>query len=620
MNAEKPEKTEQTVSFTFLGTNHHRLTHHSILTGMFEQIHKHLGEFARLFDGVGCEQNKTNPTPGTYEYNRQDNEKIPNKTPLLWRGKLLGYGTEDLVHEAIRYIERIALENNSIIPTTINLQGFSRGADTCVRLANEIYRRYPTMKVNLFLIDQVPGSFRRDVHDSYTIPLNVVSFNAVIMLNETSQFLKPQHLGRWVFESPATTQVSIHTLAGAHGQGITQWSNLTSHASYFLVQDALLKFNIANKSLPDHARIINDYLRNPITQIFTTQQGSRTCLTQEQRFAYCCASMQEFKQLNQLPVAYRRTPTLNRSDYVATPEIFINQEHRELFKELYPDIFNWFFEKNSTQVQQSEVRSKLTLGLLVEDVNIRLFFQSFCQHFTADQDQDKLEPQGLDCKDPKKLNQPLERDLLTRLQHQLQSIINYYKYHYSGIKNRQLDKQVKDIHLALNHAALDPKSAIKLLNACIVSMNQNPHKGFITDRVSQIVLDGSLVYNILEPKVIAESSVKLLGIKYKMQQYQKNNAGLLVRNDQQDTYRKKQTIIRALKIINSTDLPGQKIDQLQQLIQDQKTAEPNVLKHRSVFRPIQEYFKHETQSIKLINSAIEELNQIKSANNVSPIL
>jgi hypothetical protein len=502
------------VSFTFLGTSHHRTSHHSILTGSFEQIHDESKKdnspvAARLFDGVGSKnanpKDDSDPMPGSYAYNPFTDKKIIY--PKHWierflagcgfgskktRGLLGGYGTDSLILEAILYIEKLTLDNHGILPKTVNLQGFSRGADTCVRLANEIYSKYgDTIEVNLFLIDDVPGSFRRDDPYSYTIPPNVKAFNAVIMLNEHKPVFKPQHKGRWVFSCPEKTNVAIATLPGNHGEALAKYNTRDSHASYYLTQDWLLKFNQENHSLNTDATIQYEYTRDRKTHTFhkETLKEPKRRLTNKERFHYCCEAMREFTNLDARPETknyYKRTPYHNRHDYVSTPELFINQEHRELFKELYPKLFHWFFEKNYVNtVKEEEIKSEKKHGLK----HHHDFFVKFLNHFNwSDKAGSPPDPQGIPMNEAPTFGKPLVRDELTYLQHALQSTIDYYHYHCDPWeKNKRNDVQVTIIREALQKACvLSSVEATHRLNTCINTINQQPNKGFIAKRIGKI--------------------------------------------------------------------------------------------------------------------------------------
>lgn len=233
------QTTTEIIDLTFLGTDNHRTTHRHLLTFSYLNLKKKLSDTSTsidepfienspiqmcLFDGIGCQGTMENPRPGNYTWHKENfksktinktNEKITHHV-----AKATGEGMQALLDEADDYIEFIIKKNNNIIPQTINLKGYSRGADACIRLVNRIYEKYPQIKINLFLVDPVPGPFHRDDDGSYIIPGNVERFDVTFMKDEKIPFFKPQHLGRLVIQNPLTTKVHEHYLAGVHGEAL----------------------------------------------------------------------------------------------------------------------------------------------------------------------------------------------------------------------------------------------------------------------------------------------------------------------------------------------------------------------------------------------------------------
>lgn len=231
-------KTE-IIDLTFLGTDNHRTTHRHLLTFSYQNLKQNLmnpSNFIdepfienspiqiRLFDGIGCQGTTENPRPGNYTWDKENFEsKTINKTNEKIThhvAKATGEGMQALLDEADDYIEFIIKKNNNNPPKTINLKGYSRGADACIRLVNRIYEKHPQIKINLFLVDPVPGPFHRDDDGSYIIPGNVERFDVTFMKDEKIPFFKPQHMGRLVIQNPFTTQVHEHYLAGVHGEAL----------------------------------------------------------------------------------------------------------------------------------------------------------------------------------------------------------------------------------------------------------------------------------------------------------------------------------------------------------------------------------------------------------------
>lgn len=241
------------IDLTFFGTDNHLTTHGHLLTFGYlylsdaikindSQQLDNSQEFSKLaeniegiiksktpniairhFDGIGCRGTKTHPRPGNYTWDKENFEKteIRSSEALSHHvAKGTGSGMQALLDESNDYIEHIIQQNNGQLPQTINLKGYSRGADACIRLANQIFKKHPQIKINMFLVDPVPGPFHRDDDGSYIIPGNVQRLDVTFMKDETIPFYKPQHMGRLVIQNPLTTQVNEHYLEGVHGEAL----------------------------------------------------------------------------------------------------------------------------------------------------------------------------------------------------------------------------------------------------------------------------------------------------------------------------------------------------------------------------------------------------------------
>lgn len=251
-----PQQPTKIIDLTFLGTDNHRTTHDHLLTFAYRNLitilkpeakqnvlkenpkAKLFSEIAdnenthfiddssiqmRLFDGVGCKGTKNHPRPGNYTWDKQfkKTERQPNEIISHHLAKATGEGMQALIQEAEDYIDFIIKKNSKgTLPKTINLKGYSRGADACIRLANRIYEKYPQIKINMFLVDPVPGPFHRDDDGSYIIPGNIERLDVTFMKDEKIRFYKPQHMGRLVIQNPLTTKVTEHYLAGVHGEAL----------------------------------------------------------------------------------------------------------------------------------------------------------------------------------------------------------------------------------------------------------------------------------------------------------------------------------------------------------------------------------------------------------------
>lgn len=521
------------LSITFLGTGHHRDTHQSILVSAHNKINELAQQpdsplAAWLIDGPGCEGTDENPTPGTYFY--QHGQKIAD--PALAKEKLrqfqhglkqtyrlvTGEGIESSILEATTYIQEIIDQNEGELPTEVNLQGFSRGADSCVRLANIIYLLYPEIKVNLFLVDPVPGPGRQDDPESYYMPPNVNNCQITLMLDEHRPFYNPQHEERYIFTNP-NTEVSFHYMAGRHGAGLATRENsvIMPRITQTLVQDSLLKFNIETGILPKDA--VNEHWHKITVHSNCTPQKyaePRGPLSKGERFSLLSSALQTHKKLAIRPIvkAYlKRRIHTHRENYVLDSDLFINAEHRLLFKELYPAIFNWFFEKNILLSNQKKPYSKenvlAELRLLREksDNDATGFYDALLAKFkisSVNGLQNIPEPQGIQRIEDSDFHRSLVHDELSYLQFCLNLIVSEYHYRVPSTwfgnwfpgkedalyKNSQSDKIESDIRAAIQKSKRLPQDEAKeLLKKIILRIKAQPKQDFFFRQVSKIIPD-----------------------------------------------------------------------------------------------------------------------------------
>lgn len=429
------------VSLFFLGTNCHRSTYQDALTNFYRAAKKN-GTTARLFDGVGSNPehlSDKHPTPGQYVYNVESNkkEKINSKisqgiSDLMKRltGCLAGDGMDELLFESVLYLENLIKENGGKMPETVNLHGFSRGADACVRLANLLDTMYPEVKVNLFLIDQVPGPGRRDDPSSYTIPKNVQKVEYLNMLHEYTPGFDPQDRNRYVLASPHTTKVSGKVYPGWHGKAMLLSPDEKTNHVPRLLHDDFFRFAKETGSLPEDALIPPYKVMHSWTEY-------------EDKAAYVLSPADRLHEYNEMQENwwfYSKGTKLNVRDvlnehayYSQDHQLFVNQEHGELFKRFYPNLFDRFLAGNN--VPEEDVIKEL--DLLNEEASA--FHEKFCKICSIKKGEPLPEARKAGSHFHSPLGDPVVKDELTFLKHSIMSIINYNLHH---IKENTMDTRI----------------------------------------------------------------------------------------------------------------------------------------------------------------------------------
>lgn len=106
-------------------------------------------------------------------------------TPEVWQqiGRALGNGWNDNVYKAVWLLTHLKFEMSQPI-NTVNIIGWSRGAVTCLKMANKLFEIFEdTLNINIFAIDPVPGGYTTKSLDMLAIPPNVRNYLAVLALD-----------------------------------------------------------------------------------------------------------------------------------------------------------------------------------------------------------------------------------------------------------------------------------------------------------------------------------------------------------------------------------------------------------------------------------------------------
>lgn len=517
------------ISITFMGTGQHRDTHRSALVSAHNQLNGLAQKpdssiAAWLIDGPGCRGSVEHPMPGTYYY--RNGVKIPDADLAAGEERkirdalrqnyhaLTGEGIESSILEAINYLDDIIGRNEGKVPSELNLQGFSRGADNCVRLANVMYLLYPNIKVNLFLIDPVPGPGRRDDPESYHIPPNVGTCHVTLMNNEHRPFFEPQHSGRYVFSNPQT-KVAYHYMPGRHGAGLATRANtvITPPVSQVLVQDSLLKFNIETGMLHKNAKIHHWHESIANKNVPKPLETAQQSLTNKERLAHLCIAMQAHKSLAARKIVHiyhKRRIFTHRYRYVLDADLFIDPEHRALFKIEFPATFNWFFEKNFPPAGRKKGYGKPKVFAELQQLSkppYAEFYQDLLERFkikSIHTEKDIIEPQGIARDERLTFNEPIVTDELSYLQYCLRTIVSEYHYRAPSswfgnwlqghekvvTKSFESDRIKKKIEDALQRSAVLPNEEAKqVLKKIISQVKASPNQEFFFHQVKKIIPD-----------------------------------------------------------------------------------------------------------------------------------
>jgi hypothetical protein len=282
-------------------------------------------------------------------------DSFMGNTPEVWQqmGRALGNGWDDNVYKAVWMITHLKFEMSQPI-NTINIVGWSRGAVTCLKMANKFFEVFEdTINVNIFAVDPVPGGYTARTLDMLAIPPNVRNYLAILALDADGGNFLP------------TDRHDIKLLApkSQHGKKGNPDSLNPCH----------VKANVHFLPMPgNHSDLVNAKLSSPpvansaklclhLGRMFLTAHGSSMkqsfqMSTDETRALYD----QMLPQLSEIAKAAstggwlsliegfktERAVRMHRAEYVHEPDKYINEHHRLCtLQENYPgssvdDIFS----------------------------------------------------------------------------------------------------------------------------------------------------------------------------------------------------------------------------------------------------------------------------------------
>lgn len=120
-------------------------------------------------------------------------ESFIGQTDAPWQtsGRMLGSGWEDNVYRAVWLLTHLQFERDAKI-TTVNMVGWSRGAVTCIMMANKLYELFDmSIEVNIFAIDPVPGGFTTRTEAMTHVPPNVRNLMVILALDDDRSTFQP---------------------------------------------------------------------------------------------------------------------------------------------------------------------------------------------------------------------------------------------------------------------------------------------------------------------------------------------------------------------------------------------------------------------------------------------
>lgn len=241
-----------------------------------------------------------------------------------------GDGWDDNIRHAIATIAQIFPNGAG----TINMIGWSRGAVTCLRMANWI-REFlgDGFDCNIFAVDPVAGLDTGErLHDTYFIPPTVKNYIAVLALDEMRGDFKPQDMSRMQVANIMATNVAYLPFPGVHNTvvvqkktGLPEVTSVVRALAYKFLSTLGTGFRIP-EPVPQHAGMCKLYAEMML-----------------KRKKYSKLFEKSFMD-KQMGGIVERNVRSNVQSYVgADVKFFVNEHHRRCFELTYQGIYNYFF-------------------------------------------------------------------------------------------------------------------------------------------------------------------------------------------------------------------------------------------------------------------------------------
>jgi len=243
---------------------------------------------------------------------------------------ITGHGWDDNIRHAIA----VLADRFPNLTATVNMVGWSRGAVTCLRLANWMKEFLgDNWTVNIFAIDPVAGiDAGTRLRDTYEVPDIVKEYVGVLAMDEARGDFRPQDLSRIKVLAPSKTTVSFLPFPGVHNtvvlvkdQSLTEVPKVVRFLAYKFLSARGTQFR-APEAVYSHAQLCS---------LYAQMQKKRS----------------NYRGLMKKTVVAKQSGGIEqRSTVLQAGSIngfFVNEHHRVVFKATYPDIYNYFF---TTQV------------------------------------------------------------------------------------------------------------------------------------------------------------------------------------------------------------------------------------------------------------------------------
>jgi hypothetical protein len=260
----------------------------------------------------------------------------PKKAAKM-RGTISGQGWDENTQRTVNIIQDLKFEKGRDIDV-VNLVGWSRGAVTCMRIANKLWEVFRgEITCNIFAVDPVAGQDAGEkMADTQVLEANVANYVGILAMHEMRSTFKPQD---WSRVNAPNTDCIFLPMPGVHNAQVIPGNPLDS---------ATITRNLACGLLR--------HWGSPITSV----PYGYLCSSQDMSIAYArlVLALSEHSSYETTSVKGRvmgGTLSLRRRDFAKNSRMdlytrggkesyWINEHHRACFAHAFPDIYATIFE------------------------------------------------------------------------------------------------------------------------------------------------------------------------------------------------------------------------------------------------------------------------------------
>ena len=261
---------------------------------------------------------------------------VPEKAKAGERA-ITGEGWDDNIRHSIAVLADVWASD---MTGTLNMIGWSRGAVTCLRMANWIKEFLGNgININIFAIDPVAGLDAGErLKDTYVIPDIVKQYVGILMLDEMRGDFKPQDLSRIEIADRNQTKVAFLPFPGVHNTPVMLRDSQLGEVTR-LVRVIAYKFLTLHGTLFLAPEV--EFTSAQMCEIYADavlKRAGYKAMTKTTGMAGMKAKLMGGLE--------DRTTRVQAASYVsADAAFFLNEHHRMCFEASARDVYNYFFTR-----------------------------------------------------------------------------------------------------------------------------------------------------------------------------------------------------------------------------------------------------------------------------------